>query len=55
MQLGRFPVSASGNVEKMPTPGAEMSLKTGSRFEKSATPPVRVSALTPITCGSAAG
>ena len=45
----------SGNVEKMPTPGAARSLKTASRFENVGTFPARVSALTPITCGSAAG
>ena len=41
---GRRAVSARGKVEKMPTPGAAMSLKTASRFEKSGTVPF---------CGSA--
>jgi hypothetical protein len=48
-------VIVNGKVEKIPCPGAEMSLYIASRFEKSGTFPLRVSALTPTTCGSAAG
>ena len=49
------PVRDFGKVEKIEAPGAERSLKIGSRLEKSGTFPERVSALTPTTCGSAAG
>ncbi len=45
----RCAVNAAGNVEKIDDPGAEMSFKIGSRFEKSGTLPLRVSALTPMT------
>src|SRR5581483_9636103 len=44
-----------GTVERMATPGAAMSTYCASRFEKGGTPPSRPTALTPITCGSAAG
>jgi hypothetical protein len=39
----------------MSSPGAAMSLNCGSRFENDGTPPRRVRALTPTTCGRAAG
>jgi predicted metal-binding protein len=48
-------VRSLGKVEKMPIPGAARSTKIGSWSEKSGTFPDRLSAPTPITCGSAAG
>ena len=39
----------------MSSPGAAMSLNRGSRLEKAGEPPFRLRALTPRTCGSAAG
>ena len=48
-------VSVSGRVERMSSPGAAMSLNCGSRLENAGTPPRRLSALTPSTCGRAAG
>ena len=52
---GNAAVNGSGNVDRISSPGAAMSLNCGSRFEKAGEPPVRLSALTPRTCGSAAG
>ena len=51
------PVGASerGTVVMMPTPGAAMSLKTGSEFENGAQASVGPTAETPITWRSAAG
>src|SRR3954466_3949468 len=48
-------VTLNGRVEKMSEPGAEMSLCCVSRSENSGTLPVTSSALTPMTCGRAAG
>src|SRR5262245_6953993 len=53
--VGRFAVSVRGSVEPIPTPGAAMSCETLSRIEKTGTEPSGASALTPITCGKAAG
>ena len=39
----------------MPSPGADRSTKSGSRFENAGTDPFWRSAATPITCGSADG
>src|SRR4051812_45017091 len=55
MHSGWAAVRASGKVERMSCPGAATSLNCGSRLEKPGAPPFRVSALTPSTCGSAAG
>ena len=51
------PVGASerGTVVMMPTPGAAMSLNTGSVFENGAQTDAWVTADTPITWRSAAG
>ena len=51
------PVGASerGTVVMMPTPGAAISLKTGSVFENGAQASVWVTAETPSTWRSAAG
>ena len=48
-------VAAVGNTDRIWTPGAVMSLKIRSRFENAGTTPPGPYALTPRTCGRAAG